>query len=107
MNRNGTFIFGVICCLLLLSGCFQSAPEESNQDESETPPPMVQPPKKEPVIVEPPEIIVSPIDEMIEQMTLAEKIGQLLVIGVDGTVIFGRDGQSDSKLSCRWRYYNG
>ena len=85
MSRHGTVIFGVICCLLLLSGCFQSASEEDNQDESETTPPMVEPPKKEPVIVEPPEIIISPIDEMINQMTLAEKVGQLLVIGVDGT----------------------
>ena len=85
MSRHGSVIFGVICCLLLLSGCFQSASEEDNQDESETTPPMVEPPKKEPVIVEPPEIIISPIDEMINQMTLAEKVGQLLVIGVDGT----------------------
>lgn len=85
MNRHGTVVFWVICCLLLLSGCLQSAPEESNQDESEATPPMVELPKKEPVIVEPPEIIVSLIDEMISQMTVAEKIGQLLVIGVDGT----------------------
>lgn len=81
MSRHGTVILGVICCLLLLSGCLQSASEVDNQDESETTPPMVEPPKKEPVIVEPPEILVSPIDEM----TLAEKVGQLLMIGVDGT----------------------
>jgi len=85
MKRHGTVILGIICYLLLLSGCFQSASKESTKDESETTPQMVEPPKKEPVIVEPPEIIVSPIDEMIDQMTLAEKIGQLLVIGVDGT----------------------
>lgn len=86
MKRHGTVFFGIICCILLLSGCLQSAPEESNQDENETTPPMLESPKKDPVIVEPPEIIVWPIDEMIDQMTLAEKIGQLLVIGVDGTV---------------------
>ncbi len=85
MKRHGKVIFGVICCLLLLSACFQSAPKESNQDESETTPAMVEPPKKQPVTVEPPEIIISPIDEMIDQMTLAEKVGQLLVIGVNGT----------------------
>ena len=85
MKHHGTVIFGVICCLLLLSVCFQSVPKESGQDKSETTPPMVELPEKEPVIVEPPEIVVSPIDEMIDEMTLAEKIGQLLVIGVDGT----------------------
>lgn len=85
MNRHGIFIFGVIFCLLLLSGCFQSASKENSQDESATPPPMLEPLKIEPVIVEPPEIIVSPIDKMIDEMPLKEKVGQLLVIGVDGT----------------------
>ncbi|WP_203247217.1 beta-N-acetylhexosaminidase [Sporosarcina beigongshangi] len=85
MKRHGLFIFGVICCLLLLSGCFQSAPKDSSPDESKTTPPTVGPSEQEPIIVELPEIIVSPIDEMIDQMTLAEKIGQLLVIGIDGT----------------------
>ncbi|WP_342505516.1 beta-N-acetylhexosaminidase [Sporosarcina sp. FSL K6-2383] len=85
MNRQGSLILGIICCLLILSGCLQSVPQDNNQDDSETIPPMIETPEKEPVIIGPPEIIVSPIDEMIDQMTLAEKVGQLLVIGVEGT----------------------
>ncbi|WP_318614101.1 beta-N-acetylhexosaminidase [Sporosarcina sp. YIM B06819] len=85
MNRHGPFLFGIICCLMVLSGCFQSILQGNSKDESDTAPAMTTPLKIEPVIVEPPKIVISPIDEMIDEMTLAEKIGQLLVIGVDGT----------------------
>ncbi len=45
---------------------------------------MILPPEKGEV-VKPSKVIVSTIDEMIDQMTLEEKVGQLLVIGVEGT----------------------
>lgn len=40
--------------------------------------PTTEPPKKE-------EIVLSKVEETIDQMTLEEKVGQLLVIGVEGT----------------------
>ena len=86
MNRNYKFIFLVVCCILLMSGCFQS--EQKGNEKVATNSPIIEPPKKEEV-VKPPEVIVSPIDEMIGQMTLEEKVGQLLVIGVEGTSFSG------------------
>lgn len=85
MKHRSKLLFGGFCCLLFVVGCSQSAPKENSQDESKTTPPMTEPPEKQPVIVEPPEIIVSPVDKMIDEMTVEEKVGQLLVIGVDGT----------------------
>ncbi|MFJ7934727.1 beta-N-acetylhexosaminidase [Sporosarcina sp. NPDC096371] len=81
MNRAFTIIFMVCCCLLLLSGCFQSTQKSSENESSST---MTTPPEKVPVNIEPPEVIVSPIDEMIDKMSVKEKIGQLLMIGVEG-----------------------
>lgn len=78
MNRSNKFIFLVACCILLISGCFQST------QKGETIPTMILPPEKGEV-VKPSKVIVSTIDEMIDQMTLEEKVGQLLVIGVEGT----------------------
>lgn len=78
---NYTFIFIVGCCLLLLLGC---ARKNNEKDGKETSPAVFMPPEQEQV-VETPEVVVSPIDGMIDQMTLAEKVGQLLVVGVDGT----------------------
>jgi len=65
-----------------MPGCFQS------KQKGETIPTMIIPPEKGEV-VKPPKVAVSPIDEMIGQMTLQEKVGQLLVIGVEGTSFSG------------------
>jgi beta-N-acetylhexosaminidase len=84
MSRNKEFIYLVVCCVLLLSGCFQIGPKNNNKDEGETIQTMAAPPEKMEV-VEPLAVSVSPIDKMIDQMTLEEKVGQLLVVGMKGT----------------------
>ena len=78
MNRIYKFIFLVVCCILLMPGCVQST------QKGEIIPTMILPLEKGEV-VKPPKVVLSPIDEMIDQMTLEEKVGQLLVIGVEGT----------------------
>ncbi len=88
VNRNNKFVFLAICCLFFLSGCFQSPQKGNTKDESETTPLMPVTAEVEEV-VEPPEVVVSPIDEMIAQMTLEEKVGQLLIIGVEGKSFSG------------------
>ncbi|MBO0601876.1 beta-N-acetylhexosaminidase [Sporosarcina sp. E16_3] len=82
MNRDYKFIFLVVCCILLMPGCFLS------KQKGETIPTMIIPPEKGGV-VKSPKVTTSPIDEMIGQMTLEEKVGQLLVIGVEGTSYSG------------------
>ena len=76
MNRNYPFIFLVICCILLMSGCSQ--PKQKDNEKDLTNSPITAPPKKEE------EVVVSKVDKMIDQMTLEEKVGQLLVIGAEG-----------------------
>ena len=81
MNRNYPFIFLVICCILLMSGCSQ--PKQKDNEKDATNLPITEPPKMEE------EVVVSKVDKMIEQMTLEEKVGQLLVIGVEGISFSG------------------
>ena len=66
----------------MLSGCFQGAKKAQEDEGIEVTPPLSEPPVEE--ISELPEVVVSPIDQLIEQMTLEEKIGQLMIIGVEG-----------------------
>lgn len=78
MNRNYKFIFLVACCTLLMSGCSQFTQKNKDIETDVTYSPITEPPKKE-------EIVLSKVEETIDQMTLEEKVGQLLVIGVEGT----------------------
>ena len=78
MNRNYKFIFLVACCTLLMSGCSQFTQKNKDKETDVTNSPITEPPKKE-------EIVLSKVEETIDQMTLEEKVGQLLVIGVEGT----------------------
>ncbi|MEK4714071.1 beta-N-acetylhexosaminidase [Sporosarcina sp. FSL K6-5500] len=78
MNRNYKFIFLVACCTLLMSGCSQFTQKNKDKETDVTNSPITEPPKKE-------EIVLSKVEEMVDQMTLEEKVGQLLVIGVEGT----------------------
>ncbi|QNK89570.1 MULTISPECIES: beta-N-acetylhexosaminidase [Sporosarcina] len=78
MNRNYKFIFLVVCCTLLMSGCSQFTQKNKDKETDVTNSPITEPPKKE-------EIVLSKVEEMVDQMTLEEKVGQLLVIGVEGT----------------------
>ena len=76
MNHNYPFIFLVVCCILWMSGCSQTEQKDSEKDATNSP--ITESPKKE-------EDVVSKVDAMIDQMTLEEKVGQLLVIGAKGT----------------------
>jgi beta-N-acetylhexosaminidase len=76
VNHNYPFIFLVVCCILWLSGCSQTEQKDSEKDATNSP--ITESPKKE-------EVVLSKVDAMIDQMTLEEKIGQLLVIGAKGT----------------------
>ncbi|WP_342537845.1 beta-N-acetylhexosaminidase [Sporosarcina sp. FSL K6-1540] len=78
MNRNYKFIFLVACCTLLMSGCSQFTQKNKDKETDVTNSPITESPKKE-------EIVLSKVEETIDQMTLEEKVGQLLVIGVEGT----------------------
>ena len=78
MNRNYKFIFLVACCTLLMSGCSQFTQKNKDKETDVTNSPITESPKKE-------EIVLSKVEEMVDQMTLEEKVGQLLVIGVEGT----------------------
>ena len=80
MNRNYPFIFLVVCCILLMSGCSQTEQKDNEKDATNSP--ITESPKKE-------EVVVSMVDAMIDQMTLEEKVGQLLVIGAEGTSFSG------------------
>lgn len=82
MNLDYKFIFLIVCCIILIPGCFHS------KQKGETIPTMIMQPEKGEV-VKFPEVVVSQIDEMTDQMTLEEKVGQLLVIGVEGTSFSG------------------
>lgn len=66
--------------MLLMSGCFQTAKKDNEKVTINSP--ITKPLKKE-------EVVVSMVDELIDQMTLEEKIGQLLMIGVEGTSFSG------------------
>ena len=76
-----------VCCILLFQGVFNLTQKGNDKEDSEATPSMISPPEKEEE-VKPSEVVVSPIDEMIDQMTLEEKVGQLLMVGVEGIVIF-------------------
>lgn len=89
MNRNYSFIFLISCYMLLMSGCFQVTQKGDIKEGRGIIPSMFEPPEKVEV-VESSEVVISPIDEMIDQMTLEEKVGQLLVVGVEGTSYTGK-----------------
>lgn len=61
-----------------MSGCSQFTQKNKDKETDVTNSPITEPPKKE-------EIVLSKVEEMVDQMTLEEKVGQLLVIGVEGT----------------------
>lgn len=61
-----------------MSGCSQFTQKNKDIETDVTNSPTTEPPKKE-------EIVLSKVEETIDQMTLEEKVGQLLVIGVEGT----------------------
>lgn len=76
MKRTITIL---IICILFLSGC-----------RNNTKPPIIEEPTI-PEIPENPEVpeapIVDPIEEVINGMTIDEKIGQLLIVGIEGNTI--------------------
>jgi len=61
-----------------MSGCSQFTQKNKDKETDVTNSPITESPKKE-------EIVLSKVEETIDQMTLEEKVGQLLVIGVEGT----------------------
>lgn len=68
VNRNYKFILLALCSILVMSGCLHTGQKVSEN-------PLTTAPLNKEAIV----------DSMIDKMTLAEKVGQLLVIGVKGT----------------------
>lgn len=65
----------MICVLILLAGCSPSGQESVKEPSSFS---------ERLQVTDSPEITVSKVDELIENMTLEEKIGQLLIIGMEG-----------------------
>lgn len=81
MNKRNIII--VLLLLMILSGC------SKNQTPSIIKEPDI---IDEPDIIKEPEIIeIDPIDELIKEMTLEEKIGQLLIVGIEGPEISDHD----------------
>lgn len=72
--RRGLGLF-VFCLLLLLAGC-----SPASQESSKEPPRF----SERPQISDQPEIVLSQVDALMEDMTLEEKIGQLLIVGMQG-----------------------
>ncbi len=64
---------------LLLSGCFQRG---QNSKEEEDVPSSPNSDRKSPI--ESPQNPISPIDELLDKLTVEEKVGQLMVIGLEG-----------------------
>lgn len=75
MKKKSLFLFSICICILLI-GC--------NKDVE---PPEVGVPDEPPVV----EQEVDPIEEQIKEMTLDEKVGQLLIVGVEGKEISDTD----------------
>jgi beta-N-acetylhexosaminidase len=80
--------------LLALTGCGskqaepskpETPPPTSVQPVSPSPQPVVSEPQK-PVLQEPPKT-VNPAAELVAQMSLTEKIGQMVLVGMDGTAV--------------------
>jgi beta-N-acetylhexosaminidase len=65
----------VICILFLLAGCGPASQESG-----------IEPPSfsERSQVIEQPEIVFSRVDALMEDMTLEEKIGQLLIVGMQG-----------------------
>ena len=80
LKRKHLLFLTILCICAVLQGCNQAPgkAEEAMIEEASSSA------KKQQEVTGPPETVVSPIDEMIEQMTLEEKIGQLMIIGVEG-----------------------
>lgn len=72
--RRGIGLF-VFCLIFLLTGCSPASQEMSNE------PPQF---SERPQISDQPEIVLSQVDALMEDMTLEEKIGQLLIVGMQG-----------------------
>lgn len=77
MKKNFFLIINIsICICILLIGCSKDV-EPPDFEESVNPP-----------VIEPePEPEIDPIEEQIKEMTLEEKVGQLLIIGLEGNEI--------------------
>lgn len=89
MNKKVLFLV-IVCMCTLLSGCFQlkksAVPNEKpslNQPIVEKPIEQGSPPEK---VEEPEQVVISSVESLMNEMTLEEKIGQLLIVGVEGTV---------------------
>ena len=68
-------IWYVICTLFLLVGCSSVAQESAKEPPSFS---------ERTQVVESPDLTFSRVDKLMEDMTLEEKIGQLLIVGMEG-----------------------
>lgn len=76
MNKRNVLIIFLILFIFIV-GC----------SKNQTPPIITEPP----TIDEPDIIEIDPVEELIDQMTLEEKIGQLLIVGLESTEISDYD----------------
>ena len=66
----------LLILMLIITGCGKKTPLEPQNPEDNLPPPETIPiPEPEPV---------DPIQQLLDEMTLEEKIGQLLIVGIEG-----------------------
>lgn len=78
--KNNLFIVIAIILSLILTGCGNQNPEEPSEPEVSPVTP-----------IKPIEPVLDPIEEQIKEMTLEEKIGQLMIVGLDGVEINEND----------------
>lgn len=96
MSKKLTFFIGIIIALVLMSGCFRTIQEE----KSENPPPQQNNDEENTEDINE-EIKEDPIKKQIAKMTIDEKIGQLVIVGLDGYTI------DDNSKSLIEEYYVG
>ncbi|SCY91300.1 beta-N-acetylhexosaminidase [Alkaliphilus peptidifermentans] len=96
MSKKLTFFIVIIIALVLMSGCFPTIQEE----KTENPPPQQNNDEENTEDINE-EIKEDPIKKQIEKMTIDEKIGLLVIVGLDGYAI---DDDSKSLIE---EYYVG
>ncbi|MCZ8516424.1 beta-N-acetylhexosaminidase [Paenibacillus filicis] len=95
MRQRIRLLSAALLSLIAIAGCGskqaesskpETPPQTSAQPVSPAPQPVVSEPQK-PDVQEPPKTVVDPAAELVAHMSLTEKIGQMVLVGMDGTAV--------------------